>query len=133
MGLTQTEINEAFAAHLAGDDAQWLMVRQAIRDGEVAVQYDSGHFKVSVIQRPLVHAFGVRLSELRRRSGRTMADLADEAEMHYSPVIRAFSGKVLPHWHSAKLLIELMGGDPKEFRVDHEAARLEGRNQAGRQ
>ncbi|GHF67762.1 hypothetical protein GCM10010218_56570 [Streptomyces mashuensis] len=70
---------------------------------------------------PAARRLAAVLSELRRRSGLTLRDVATGNDLSPSYVSRILAGERLPTWPVVRTLATALGGDPAELRVLWEA------------
>jgi hypothetical protein len=124
--LTQQEVVDALTAYLErGEREQFERVLEAIRAGQVVVEISANRMSLIAKTHPLREKFAARLSQLRSQSGLAMREIVEETEISHSAVHRNLNGQAITSWPIMALMIRTMGGDPKDYRADYDAAREE--------
>lgn len=122
--MDQRQINAAMAAYLDnGDFAPWQAVLDAIKAGEVTVRAGRATLVIKAEPDDALAHLGRRLRESRKASGLTLQQIADTCGMSLSSVSRIFAGVNVTQWPTVHMIVQTLGEDPDDYRVDFEAAR----------
>lgn len=122
----QSDIRKALDAHVNNDDPEpWHEVIKAIRAGQIIVTSSAHQLVLKMTPTPARAALGHRLTELRTRSGMSTSAVASAVHMSESSIHRLLHGYVVSQWPVVAMVVEVMGGDPEQFKDLHRAAREE--------
>lgn len=124
--MRQADVEEALKAFYAtGDLEPWRKILEAATTDQVEIRATANQLVIKVVSRPAARKLGERLETLRASTQWTQRMIAEEMDLSLSAIIRQFNGNIVSSWPTVAMMVELLGGDPKDFRVDYEAAKAE--------
>ena len=108
-----------------GDLMPWARILDAGHTDEVQITVGVSATTIRVRENMALQQLAQRLRDLFATTSMTQLQLAEEADTGLSAVTRTLNGRVLSSWHLIRALIQVMGGDPRDYRHDWEAAKAE--------
>ena len=129
--MDQDAINAAFESLVAGNEKPWRDVVAGLRDGSIEWSTSAGSLTIRTGVSEPMRNLSQYLQALRRKSGLTQAQLAEEIGSSLSSIIRTLQGRVLPAYSAVRLMVEVMDGDVATVRRLYEAAKQDRRSLGG--